>query len=81
MNKEFRIKVAVRNALVDEMRVVYYKANKSIILESEVQDEMLYIFNKHRGITARLYRMPMYEYVRLFNEAEIIAKAYEGRYL
>ncbi len=73
--------MTIREVLIDEMRTTYDKANKSIILESEIDEELEYIFNKFWRIARQMYGIPVDVYRHIFQEAKQIAAMYEGRYL
>lgn len=80
--KERNIKeLLLRGTISDAIRKAYDMVNKSIILPDELDEEMLYLYNKYRSYALDNMKLSLERYNFIWDMAVQIADMYEGRYL
>lgn len=71
----------LRGTISDAIRKAYDLERKAIILPDEMDEEMLYLYNKYRHYALDNLRLSVERYNFIWDLAVQIADMYEGRYL
>lgn len=71
----------LRGTISDAIRKAYDLERKAIILPDEMDDEMLYLYNKYKPYASHNLGLSDEEYNNIWDRAVEIADMYEGRYL
>ena len=80
--KERNIKeLLLRGTISDAIRKAYDLERKAIILPDEMDEEMLYLYNKYKPYAMNNLGLSNDEYNDLWDRAVEIADMYEGRYI
>ena len=80
--KEQNIKeLLLRGTISDAIRKAYDMERKGIILSDEMDEEMLYLYNKYCLYALDNMKLSAERYNLIWDRAVQIADMYEGRYL
>ena len=81
MKERNKKELLLRDIISDAIRKAYDLERKTIIPSDEMDEEMLYIYNKYQHYALDCLGLSPERYISIWDRALQIADMYEGRYI